>query len=270
MGRRVGSAPRPRASGLAQFVGLAVASELVTQCWWQPLGETAEAAEVTGRVRPRIERSHVGVAPAWSLPTSRRPPQLSFGLGTPPRTPCCDRTQVVCRARGGQDSKGPIENVVGGIKRFFGLEKKDEKPKPPAPISPFEEFSKTLPLPLKFVGALLRPLASLVGGLLKDSQSDIQAVLDQAQSALRRSGRCGPNPQVGPILGQSYASMNINGQKSAQVQLQFQVQGDKIYSASCSAVIQDNGVELRDLQVDGSGVDISGASSVGGVIDVER
>ena len=66
--------------------------------------------------------------------------------------------------------------------------------------------------------------------------------------------------------------MNINGQQSTQVQLQFEVKGDqRSGTASCSASIGPDGVSFLNLSVDGQPIDTNGPSAGGSnVIDVER
>ena len=161
------------------------------------------------------------------------------------------------------DQKGSsfIEKIGNGIKSLFGGEKKD-----PAPLADASSFPGALGL----LGSFLRPAIGMMGSLLKDSQDDIQTVLSEAETLLTRSGRLGSRVECGPIFSQSYSSMNINGQQSTQVQLQFQVKGDqRAGTASCSASIGPDGVTFNNLSLDGQAVDTSGPSA-GNVIDVER
>mmetsp|Transcript_18399 Transcript_18399/g.48859 ORF Transcript_18399/g.48859 Transcript_18399/m.48859 type:complete len:118 (-) Transcript_18399:92-445(-) len=117
-------------------------------------------------------------------------------------------------------------------------------------------------------------MLQLVGGMMQESQGDVEQVLSEARSAMLRSGRFGGSVECGPVFGQSYSSMSINGQKTAQVQLQFQVRlgSGQTSSASCSASIGPDGrVTLGSLQVDGAAVPTAGAGGGrGGVIDVDR
>lgn len=156
-----------------------------------------------------------------------------------------------------------IEKIGNSIKSLFGGDKKD-----PAPLAEAPSF----PGGLGILGSFLRPAIGMMGSLLKDSQGDIQSVLSEAEKILTRSGRLGSRVECGPIFSQSYSSMNINGQQSTQVQLQFQVKGDqRSGTASCSASIGPDGVSFRNLSVDGQPIDTSGPSAGGSnVIDVER
>ena len=156
---------------------------------------------------------------------------------------------------------GIIEKIGNGIKSLFGGEKKDS-----APLS--QPSFPTLGL----LGSFLQPAIRMMGSLLKDSQDDIQTVLAEAESILTRSGRLGSGVTCGPIFSQSYSSMNINGQQSTRVQLQFQAKGDqRSGTASCSASIGPDGVNFQNLSLDGQPIDTSGPSaSAGNVIDVER
>ena len=158
---------------------------------------------------------------------------------------------------------GIIEKIGNGIKSLFGGEKKDS-----APLSQPSSFPGTLGL----LGSFLQPAIRMMGSLLKDSQDDIQTVLAEAESILTRSGRLGSRVTCGPIFSQSYSSMNINGQQSTRVQLQFQAKGDqRTGTASCSASIGPDGVNFQNLSLDGQPIDTSGPSaSAGNVIDVER
>lgn len=156
-----------------------------------------------------------------------------------------------------------IEKIGNSIKSLFGGDKKD-----PAPLAEASSF----PGALGILGSFLRPAFGMMGSLLKDSQDDIQSVLSEAEKILTRSGRLGSRVECGPIFSQSYSSMNINGQQSTQVQLQFEVKGDqRSGTASCSASIGPDGVSFRNLSVDGQPIDTNGPSAGGSnVIDVER
>ena len=156
-----------------------------------------------------------------------------------------------------------IEKIGNSIKSLFGGDKKD-----PAPLA----ATSSLPGALGILGSFLRPAIGMMGSLLKDSQDDIQSVLSEAEKILIRSGRLGSRVECGPIFSQSYSSMNINGQQSTQVQLQFQVKGDqRSGTASCSASIGPDGVSFRNLSVDGQPIDTNGPSAgSSNVIDVER
>eukprot|EP00933_Yihiella_yeosuensis_P029520 TRINITY_DN23151_c0_g5_i1.p1 TRINITY_DN23151_c0_g5~~TRINITY_DN23151_c0_g5_i1.p1 ORF type:complete len:285 (-),score=64.17 TRINITY_DN23151_c0_g5_i1:71-925(-) len=175
-----------------------------------------------------------------------------------------------------------LQKLANGVKSFFGLgdEKKTGETSAAKTAEPLASsstssdlaspFSSALGLPAAFglVGSLIRPMFSLFSGLLKSSQDDVQAVLSEAQAALLRSGRLGSRVECGPIYSQSYSSMNINGQQSAQVQLQFQAKGDGGSGmATCSARISGGGVQISDLKLDGQPVDTSSTGG-GNVIDV--
>ena len=159
-----------------------------------------------------------------------------------------------------------IEKIGNSIKSLFGGDKKE-----PAPLAEASS-SSSFPGGLGILGSFLRPAIGMMGSLLKDSQDDIQSVLSEAEKILTRSGRLGSRVECGPVFSQSYSSMNINGQQSTQVQLQFQVKGDqRSGTASCSASIGPDGVSFRSLSVDGQAIDTSGPSAGGSnVIDVER
>lgn len=176
----------------------------------------------------------------------------------------------------GEEEGGILARIGAGIKSMLGLSKSNEKnsvtPKAISKKEPdFGKLFNTLPVPFRILGTLMKPLMGMMGSMMQDSQDDVQRVLVEAESALLRSGRFGARVTCGPILGQSYASMNINGQKSAQVQLQFQVQGEtKSSTASCAANIGPSGeIELRDLRADGVSINAR-VDNRGGIIDVDR
>ncbi|CAE8615332.1 unnamed protein product [Polarella glacialis] len=190
-----------------------------------------------------------------------------------------DASRLQLAAAGKDDKehsgKGWLERIGDGVKSLLGLQPKEEsKPAVRSPqdssiASPFSGLQGGL------IKALLKPLVGMFGSMMQDSQDDTQRVLAEAQGALLRSGRFGSRVECGSILGQSYSSMNINGQKSAQVQLQFQFQCEgRTGTASCTAKIQGDGsVELTNLQADGESLDVSnaqGGARQGGVIDVDR
>jgi hypothetical protein len=180
----------------------------------------------------------------------------------------------------GSSDENMFTKMVKGVKSLLGLgrseiqkstEQKVQQTQDSAAKSslswPFGGASTSLGA-LGLFGALLKPVLGIMGNLLQSSQNDIDAVLTEAQSALLRSGQLGSRVECGPIYSQSYSSMNINGQQSAQVQLQFQAKGDKRSGmATCSASISPEGVQIRDLKLDGSYIDAS-AGPRSGVIDV--
>ncbi|CAK9047728.1 unnamed protein product [Durusdinium trenchii] len=162
----------------------------------------------------------------------------------------------------GRESEGGgnfIEKIGNGIKSLFGGNKE------PSALADGPSFGG-----LGLLGSLLQPAIGMMGSLLKGSQDDIDRVLSEAQTLITRSGRVGSSVECGPIYRQSYSSMNINGRQTTQVQLQFQVQGDRTGMASCSASIGPDGVDFQDLSLDGQPVATSGPSTSGNVIDVER
>jgi len=170
-----------------------------------------------------------------------------------------------------------LEKLTSGFKALFGgKDSKDQQSavQPPReqqlPASPLE----SLPAPFQLALALFKPIFGMLGGLLQESQGDVEAVLEKARAAVRRSGRFGSSAECGPVFGQTYSSMNINGRKSAQVGLQFQVTGDgRSGMATCSAIVDENGVALQNMRVDGYDVNVAGGGAgggEGGVIDVQR
>lgn len=132
----------------------------------------------------------------------------------------------------------------------------------------------SLPSALGLVGSLIKPMIGLVGNMLQAAQSDVAVVQDAAEAAVLRSGRLGSRVERGPTMSQSYSSMNINGQQTTQLQLQYQVQGDRgVGTVYCDASVKPGGdVEFRDLRLDGNALDWRGGGGGGqsGVIDVER
>lgn len=188
-----------------------------------------------------------------------------------------------CRGRRADNDRDPdsltgplglLERLGRGLKSALGLASPKQPTEGRPDLGPLARASEALPAPLRLLGSLLQPLlqplVGLVGGLLRESQDDTQLVLQAAQAALRQS-RYGPVVELGPIFAQSYVSSNINGQKSAQVRLQFEVQGPSLTgTASCAATIDARGqVQLQDLQVNGEQV-TKEFSPQGGVIDVDR
>ncbi|CAE7809325.1 unnamed protein product [Symbiodinium sp. CCMP2456] len=145
---------------------------------------------------------------------------------------------------------GVIEKIGNAVKSLFG----GGEPKEPGPIV----GSSALPGMGGLLGALIKPAFGMLGNLLKGSQEDMQKVMSEAQTLLTRSGRLGSRVECGPVYSQSYSSMNINGQQSTQVALQFQAQGDAgAGTVSCSATIVDGGVNFQDLRLDGAALDTS-------------
>jgi len=112
--------------------------------------------------------------------------------------------------------------------------------------------------------------ASLFGSLFKlafgDVASNIDAVRSAAAEVVEQSGHLGPTPRVGPVMSQSYSSININGHQTSSVNLQFQMTGESRSGiVSCQATIASGEVSVRDIRLDGRPVEISKAS---GFIDV--
>eukprot|EP00418_Pyrodinium_bahamense_P097152 CAMPEP_0179030856 /NCGR_PEP_ID=MMETSP0796-20121207/10776_1 /TAXON_ID=73915 /ORGANISM="Pyrodinium bahamense, Strain pbaha01" /LENGTH=306 /DNA_ID=CAMNT_0020727041 /DNA_START=65 /DNA_END=986 /DNA_ORIENTATION=- len=107
------------------------------------------------------------------------------------------------------------------------------------------------------MGGLVLPMLQAAGGLFKQAQGDVAAVQEEARLAILRSGRLGSRVECGPVLSQSYSSVNINGQQTTQVRLQFQVRGNRSAGmAGCAAaVMPDGSIDIRDLQLDGSSID---------------
>eukprot|EP00929_Paragymnodinium_shiwhaense_P032833 TRINITY_DN18142_c0_g1_i4.p1 TRINITY_DN18142_c0_g1~~TRINITY_DN18142_c0_g1_i4.p1 ORF type:complete len:331 (+),score=56.70 TRINITY_DN18142_c0_g1_i4:91-993(+) len=169
---------------------------------------------------------------------------------------------------GSTKSEGGLLDKIGqGFKSMFGLSKTEQKQDlstgagSAGAIAPAALFG--------LLGAVIKPMFQMMGSLLQASQNDVGMVQEAARQALQRSGRLGSKVECGPIMGQSYSSMNINGQQNARVQLQFQVQGEKgTGTASCSANIANGSVEIQDLRLDGAWVDPT-APAVSGVIDVD-
>jgi len=113
-------------------------------------------------------------------------------------------------------------------------------------------------------------LGSLFGSIFKlafgDVSSNVDAVRATAAEAVMRSGRLGPSPRTGPVVSQSYSSININGMQTSSVSLQFQMTGESRQGiVSCQATIAGGEVNVNDIRLDGSRVEISAAS---GFIDV--
>lgn len=167
---------------------------------------------------------------------------------------------------------GGILDSVGqaarGLTRLFGGSK-DES----IDVASRSAGLSQLPGTFGLVTSLIKPIFGLVGGMMQAAQSDVDVVMAAAESAVLRSGRLGSRVERGPIMSQSYSSMNFNGQQTTNLQLQFGVQGDRgSGTVSCDASISGGEVEFRDLRLDGSSLDWRGGGGAGqsGVIDVER
>jgi len=178
--------------------------------------------------------------------------------------------QEEARGSGGGSSEGLIQKIANGVKSLFGQgdsDRRDSNRKDVAE-SALTPSLGTLPGALGLVGGLLMPLMKMAGGLFKEAQGGVESVLDASRAAILRSGRLGSRVECGQIYSQSYASMNINGRQTTQVQLQFQVKGERgTGMASCDASIgPDGAVNFRDLRLDGSPVDTTSGSTR--IIDV--
>jgi len=171
---------------------------------------------------------------------------------------------------GGGGGEGPVKKLSEMFSNLIG---RGDKAREKSSRSGLAAPMGSLPGALGLAGSLLKPLFGMVGGMLQAAQGDVGAVTEAARVAILRSGRLGSRVECGQIFSQSYASMNINGQQTTQVRLQFQVQGERgTGMASCDASLgPDSRVSFRDLRLDGSPIDVStGDSGASSVIDVDR
>ena len=176
-----------------------------------------------------------------------------------------------------------LENPLARI--FGGGEKKDKG----GPLSTgLDAITRDAPLPVKLAVGLMKPLVGALEAAIVEGQEDADALLIEAQSALRLDNRAtamlGADIQTGAVF--SSASSNLNGQKS--IQLQCQCAGSSgsgivsIRGESGSGGGSEMSIVQLQLQSGGSVIDVptlrggggrgasgGGSSSAGDVIDVE-
>jgi len=160
-------------------------------------------------------------------------------------------------------SNGPLAK----IQSLFGG-KKSEKSKELAQASPSVSFGGPLGFLMK---PMLKLMTGMIGKAVAGASDDVAAVKEATRDVLLRSGQLGSRVTVGSTVQQMYSSTSFNGQKTAQVQLQFQVLGEtRSGMAACTASILPGGdVQLQDVRLDGVPIDSSGGAP-SGVIDVDR
>ena len=117
-----------------------------------------------------------------------------------------------------------LENPLA---KFFGGEEK--KPKGGALSTGIDALLKDAPLPVKAMGALLKPLAQGLETMIEEGAADQDMLLAEAQSSLRADPRAasliGEGASIDGVFSSSSSSSSINGVTKKMVMLQAQASG---------------------------------------------
>ena len=142
-------------------------------------------------------------------------------LLTPTRLP----TTTVTASNGRTPTVHMLENPLAN---FFGGDKKKKGGELTA-NNVIDELLKDAPLPVKALGQIMKPLAGAMETMIKEGAADQDAILQEAQSALRADQRVvqllGEGVEIQGVFSSSSSSSSMNGQVTKNIMLQAQVQG---------------------------------------------
>ena len=159
-----------------------------------------------------------------------------------------------------------LENPLA---KFFGGEEK--KPKGGALSTGIDALLKDAPLPVKAMGALLKPLAQGLETMIEEGAADQDMLLAEAQSSLRADPRAasliGEGASIDGVFSSSSSSSSINGVTKKMVMLQAQASGS--FGSGVVAIRGEaDGGEVRvtslQLQAGGQVVDVPTLRGGGG------
>ena len=138
-----------------------------------------------------------------------------------------------------------------------------------------DELLKDAPLPVKAFGQLMKPLAGAMETMIKEGAADQDAILQEAQSALRADQRVvqllGEGVEIQGVFSSSSSSSSMNGQVTKNIMLQAQVQGS--FNSGMVAIRGQedgrNGVQVTGLQLQAGGqvIDVPTLRGGGGGFD---
>lgn len=145
-----------------------------------------------------------------------------------------------------------------------------------------DELLKNAPMPVKVMGALVKPAIGALENALAEGAADADEMMLQAQSALRADGRVtallGPDVAIGAVFSSSSSSSSINGVTRKMMSLQCSVAGS-LGSGVVAMQGQSEGgsLDIQSLQVQAAGqvLDVQSLRGAGGgggsdgVIDID-
>jgi hypothetical protein len=182
---------------------------------------------------------------------------------------------------------GNLKMLENPLAKIFGGGDKPKEPKGGALSQGFDTLLKDAPLPVKLAAGLMKPLVGALESAIEQSQEDADALLAEAQGALRADQRVtallGTDVTIGSVFSTASSSSSINGKVQKSVNLQCQCAGSMGTGVvAISGRSDDKGnVSVDQLQVQAGGQVFAvqtlrggpgggaGASGSNGIIDVD-